>query len=883
MRSAYLAWLAFGLGALSAVCTGTQVDPSGQATHRVVADAGQDRIVAPGTRVTLDGSRSTTGGVGGIYRWTQLAGATVALDDVRAVQTSFVAPTVSEATDLVFELSVSDGQTTDRARVTITVRPSGAAQSGALLSVTPAETFAARGPVGGPLSPADQQYVLTNSGDAALHWTASASQPWLTFLPAAGDLLPGETATVSVGFTAAVAELAAGTYTDTLQFTNAVNAAGDTQCAVIVSIGAGPGLVLQPGDGFSSAGPQSGPFEPASQDYTLVNQSDAPLDWTATATGDWVAIAPAGGTLESQQSVTVTIQLTENAGGLAPGMHIAEVRFSTGQTARDIHLGVMLAISNGSMHAASRTEGVAPLAVFFDATDPASGVVQPPGGAFASHRYTWDFGDDPNATWGPSGNRRNQATGYVAAHVFENPGLYRVTLTVTDPNGAVYNYNQGIGVLNFCGTTYYVSSSSGDDGYDGLSMARPFQSFAKAMSKLATNTRILFKRGDTWSFTAGKTISVRGPGIIGAYGTGEKPLLTQTVPGDLFAFTPGSADWRLMDFEAHGVGNNNGGGFVTSVASWQRCTMLNLTVDGWRTAYGNSYADTHSREIALANCEGRNSWSCIGFLGADRLAILGCYLHDCPATHVLRVWHAAKSVISDSAILRPGATRQALKFHNDAASHYPPTIFNVICDNTFLGDTYVVAIAPQDTGSYEVVDQLLFERNVINSTPNTQVGAYLDASHLTLRNNIINGNGAARYFRAIQISKGAANPVPESIHVYNNTIARTEESVPPGAEFTGIQIDAPASNTIVRSNIFYAPPSHQLLGGVVNASPSTIADHNLYGVNPLFVDPFNRDFHLQAESPAIGYGRASPDVWQDLDRYPRPISGANDAGSYQWH
>src|SRR5689334_22269040 len=87
------------------------------------------------------------------------------------------------------------------------------------------------------------------------------------------------------------------------------------------------------------------------------------------------------------------------------------------------------------MSAASRTSGVAPLSVFFDALDSAvpawtSGVVQPPAGDFAALNYRWDFGEKKAETWPLSGKSRNSATGYTAVHVFEEPGRYRVQLTV---------------------------------------------------------------------------------------------------------------------------------------------------------------------------------------------------------------------------------------------------------------------------------------------------------------------------------------------------------------------------------------------------------------------------------------------------------------------
>src|SRR5687767_12200509 len=100
-----------------------------------------------------------------------------------------------------------------------------------------------------------------------------------------------------------------------------------------------------------------------------------------------------------------------------------------------------------AMTAASRVSGAAPLSVFFDAVDAAappwkSGVIQPDDGDTSSSEYAWDFGDPKSGTWSNSGRSRNVAFGPVAAHVYQNPGLYTAALTVTDRGGKRRVFNQ---------------------------------------------------------------------------------------------------------------------------------------------------------------------------------------------------------------------------------------------------------------------------------------------------------------------------------------------------------------------------------------------------------------------------------------------------------
>ncbi|MEW6249746.1 MAG: PKD domain-containing protein [Planctomycetota bacterium] len=553
--------------------------------------------------------------------------------------------------------------------------------------------------------------------------------------------------------------------------------------------------------------------------------------------------------------------------------------------AADEKLGVRAADRDaGVMTTASRTTGVAPLLVFFDAVDTAnwqSSVAQPPDGDFAAWRYAWDFGDDPGATWSTTGLPKNEANGFVAAHVYENPGTYTATLTLTDRNGAVTTYTQTIDVSGFAGTTYYVSSSTGSDTNDGLSQQRPFQTFGKAISVLGTNKRVLFKRGDSWTVTSGALITFPGPGVIGAYGTGSRPFFEVTTNTSLIKFQgTNTGDWRITDLHARGPATTTAGYMVLCDYSFQRVLMQGLKAEGFRSSYLNTYGDNRNFENGLVDCEGSGAPIVIAYLGAYRLAILGSYLHDCPQTHVLRVWHGTKSVVSHNSLLRPGATRHALKFHNDMSSPYPETRYAVIGDNLFQGDTWTVTISPQDNDSPEVISDVLFERNTIRATPNTQVALYIIAARVMARNNIIDGLGAARYFTGVEVTKGSLHPTPDRVSLINNTVVRWEESIPPGAEFTGVHIGTGPTNTLVRNNLFYAPPSHARWS-VTNSGSGTVVDHNLANVDPSFVDPAGRDFRLRNGSAAIDAALGNFYVWEDYDCRTRPVSGTTDCGAFE--
>ena len=88
------------------------------------------------------------------------------------------------------------------------------------LFVTPAANLVSLGHPGGPFSPVSATYVLSNGGPAAINWTASHTQSWVSALPSGGALAVGQSVNVTVGFTVAANSLTEGTHHDLITFSN---------------------------------------------------------------------------------------------------------------------------------------------------------------------------------------------------------------------------------------------------------------------------------------------------------------------------------------------------------------------------------------------------------------------------------------------------------------------------------------------------------------------------------------------------------------------------------------------------------------------------------------------------------------------------------------
>ncbi len=265
------------------------------------------------------------------------------------------------------------GTTTRSVSLTISVPPGS-------LSVTPVEGLASTGNVGGPFSPASKVYTLQNTGGTAIAWTAAKTQAWTTLSAVSGSLNPGVSVTVTVSINTGANALAAGTYNDTISFTNTTNGSGTTTRPVSLTINQPPGsLSVTPGDGLISAGLVGGPFSPSSQAYILQNTGGTAIAWTAAKTQAWTTLSAVSGSLNPGASVTVTVSINTGANALAEGTYSDTVSFTnttngSGTTTRPVSLTVSTSPSL-SVTPDNRDVGVAAGTTTFEVANSGSGTM----------------------------------------------------------------------------------------------------------------------------------------------------------------------------------------------------------------------------------------------------------------------------------------------------------------------------------------------------------------------------------------------------------------------------------------------------------------------------------------------------------------------------
>ena len=432
---------------------------------------------------------------------------------------------------------------------------------------------------------------------------------------------------------------------------------------------------------------------------------------------------------------------------------------------------------------ASRSDGVAPLAVLFDATaTSAAGIARP----FHALRFSWHFGDPDSGRW-RNGTSRNRAAGPIAAHVFERPGTYRVQVLVTDPSGGQATQTLSIRVDDpnqvFSGSnTVCLSQSSDFSGCPAGAERRSVGGQANAIqSVIATGRRVLVRRGQT--FSGGLHVNVAGPGILAAFGDGEKPVLqTSGVGIRISDRTPRASDWRVSDFFVQGDG-----GATAAAVSGESHDILLLRIDGVDLLDGftssvdlvsywvrDGSPQTVSDSLAIVDCQADNVGRMGGYIAATRLMFLGNQIDiQQNGGHVVRLPYVGGGVLAHNQLSPSTPGQHTLKLHAPRfdGSDYPILggAFSeqiVIYDNQFIGTLapWTVAISPQSAGHDERIRDVLFEQNTVEGGSGGDVPLVVNAVDVTVRDNQFNTNGGV----CVSVFQRGVEPAPTRISVVDN-------------------------------------------------------------------------------------------------------------------
>ncbi len=88
-------------------------------------------------------------------------------------------------------------------------------------------------------------------------------------------------------------------------------------------------LVISPSAGFIANGPIGGPFNFASENFSLTNVSTSAFGWMLVNTSAWLNASPASGTLTpGGAATTVTVSLNAASSNFAAGTYRANILFT---------------------------------------------------------------------------------------------------------------------------------------------------------------------------------------------------------------------------------------------------------------------------------------------------------------------------------------------------------------------------------------------------------------------------------------------------------------------------------------------------------------------------------------------------------------------------
>jgi hypothetical protein len=555
----------------------------------------------------------------------------------------------------------------------------------------------------------------------------------------------------------------------------------------------------------------------------------------------------------------------------------SETSGTTGVESGDIQISII----------PSRTSGVAPLAVFFDSTDTVSSATSRP---FHELSYAWNFGDDAAGNWSTTGMSRNMARGPVAAHVFESPGIYVVTMVAQDSGGGLATQDVTITVSDpdvvYTGLNTVCVSRAGDfSGAPAGSLHVTTTSFSQAMSHIATGKRVLLRRGEAWSVSGKTNINIVGPGTIGAFGTGAKPALTASSPVfELSNSTHIFDDWRFMDLAISSGGQHNAfeAEGQARQALFLRCDMtdvkrgVELTAGIIKYWNGNGSPQPFHDANAIVECTVTNSSSHQIYVAGTRLMLMGGTFDTSVSSHVLRLVYVGQGVVSNNHVRGGAANLHELKLHSQdflaegiTQGKYSEDL--VISDNLFesVNTSWSVAIAPESGNWDERIRQVILERNHFVAGTNTQILLDLSTTETTVRNNLFdltngkNGSG-------VKVTRRGIEPSPDQTVIANNTFYRGD-----GANLTGVELSQDTTNSAVFNNLAYAPLSGNA-NVLASGGTGTQASNNVLFTSSVFVSPspsVPSDFRLITGSPAIDGGVIVPGVFYDFELKASPQDG----------
>lgn len=504
----------------------------------------------------------------------------------------------------------------------------------------------------------------------------------------------------------------------------------------------------------------------------------------------------------------------------------------------------------------SRTSCVAPCAVFFDVSGTTSALTSLP---FHELLFQWDFGDpiaggagtcvDSNPQPREAGqgsyctgvltgsaklDSKNFAEGPEAAHVFENAGTYTATVIVSqgdiNANGvldsseykkATVTITVAAADTEWAGTKTICFSTSGTfTGCPSGAYQVVYTAQTDFTSLLAANRRYLFRRGETFATSTPIRITQNGPGMIGAFGSGAKPVFSHSGGGgfSLGNSSPGAmSDWRIVDIAGVGInGGSDNGAFSSAASYFSNLLLLRVDVSNliMFTSSGSTLGSTTSNVwdglfIADSTLRGVWSGSCPScgdngiYLTGTRVAAIGNHIDmNKTGEHALRSY-AQRIVFSHNTIedvARTGITMRSFSWAGGGGlPAYTYSGKAVLAQNRVFNVAASIGGGPTNQSTDDRSRDLIFERNLLDKGM-----GFVAVQYATARNNLLSST-TNDFIMLVQGMDPGVGQCPTNIFVYGNSAYFGGTYFSAIANFTQIPPECTSLPATIRNNLMYTP------------------------------------------------------------------------------
>ena len=419
----------------------------------------------------------------------------------------------------------------------------------------------------------------------------------------------------------------------------------------------------------------------------------------------------------------------------------------------------------------------------------------------------------------------------------------------------------------FAGTFYYVAASNGNDNNPGT-QDLPWKTIQKAANGMIAGDTV-FVMGGTYN----ERVSITKSGNSG------NPISFRINPGNSVTVNGG--------FTITGNYVNIDGFRVTG--AWT-CN--------WGQNDYNIYVDSDFVEIANIYCYGGRHAGIMLFLHSDYCIIRDSEFNQCEFVamdvrgnnHIIENNDIHDSRCSDCAYDAGG-----LLFCGSGHVFKRNYIHDITFANSPGHNPHIDGMECNYDSNHPLATDCLFEQNLIDlpdykGTTQAEVcgGFQFNAGlRLTVKNNIV---------RAFRGTNTGAYGVTD-IKIINNTFIGSM-SYPSSLGPEGINVKK-STNPYIRNNIIVDQPTYPISvdgatgvdtdynlifnsNGVPPNHQDTRRAHDLWMMDPRFVDPGKHNYHLQSDSPAIDMGMAASGVKDDYDGNIRPQGPGYDVGSFEY-